>query len=71
MRIHFNDDVNEDIVSILAFLDGLGFNEAQQRMAIDISKIRSILNGVRQVPAQSRRLQKNLQSPRHRYRIAS
>jgi hypothetical protein len=48
MRIHFNDDVNEDIVSILAFLDGLGFNEAQQRMAIDISKIRSILNGVRQ-----------------------
>lgn len=48
MRLHFNDDVNEDMFSILAFLNGIGFNDANQNMSIDISKIRSILNGVRQ-----------------------
>lgn len=48
MRLYFNDDVNEDLSSILVFLEGIGFNDSQKRMAIDISKIRSILNGVRQ-----------------------
>ncbi len=48
MRICFNDDVDDDLATILAFLEGIGFNTSIKKMSIDILKIRSILNGIRQ-----------------------
>lgn len=48
MRLLFNDDVNDDMSSILVFLEAIGFNEEKKKLSIDILKIRSILNGVRQ-----------------------
>lgn len=48
MRLYFNENVNDDLTCILAFLEGVGFNDSNKRMAIDISKLRSILNGIRQ-----------------------
>lgn len=48
MRLCFNDDVNDDLTTLLAFLEGIGFNNSNKKMSIDIPKIRSILNGVRQ-----------------------
>lgn len=48
MRLYFNENVNDDLKSVLAFLEGVGFNTENKRMAIDISKLRSILNGIRQ-----------------------
>lgn len=48
MRLYFNENVNDDLTSVLAFLEGVGFNEKNKTMAIDVSKLRSILNGIRQ-----------------------
>ena len=48
MKLYFNESVTDDLKAILAFLEGIGFNERDVTMAIDISKLRSILNGIRQ-----------------------
>lgn len=48
MRLCFNEDLDTDLTAILAFLEGVGFNDSVKKMAIDVVKIRSILNGIRQ-----------------------
>lgn len=48
MKLYFNESVTDDLKAILATLEGIGFNENDMKMAIDISKLRSILNGIRQ-----------------------
>lgn len=48
MKLYFNENVTDDLKAILAILEGIGFNENDMTMAIDISKLRSILNGIRQ-----------------------
>jgi hypothetical protein len=48
MRLYFNDDVDSDLAAIFVFLEGIGFNDSRKKMAIDVVKIRSILNGIRQ-----------------------
>ena len=48
MRLCFNENLDTDLAAILAFLEGVGFNDNVRKMAIDVVKIRSILNGIRQ-----------------------
>lgn len=48
MRLYFNESVNDDLACILVFLEGVGFNNNSKKMAIDVGKLRSILNGIRQ-----------------------
>ncbi len=48
MRLNFNDNVQDDLLSILAFLEGVGYNHEGESISIDIPKLRSILNGIRQ-----------------------
>jgi hypothetical protein len=48
MKLYFNQNTTDDLKAILAFLDGVGFNNDGMSMAIDIPKLRSILSGIRQ-----------------------
>lgn len=48
MRLFFNDDINDDMLAVLAILEGMGFNEKERMMDVDISKIAAILKGIRQ-----------------------
>ena len=48
MRLTFNENLDEDLTAILVFLEGVGYNEGKNPVAVNVSKLTSILSGIRQ-----------------------
>jgi hypothetical protein len=48
VRLNFNQNPNEDITALLAFIEGMSSNDRQVSTSINTSKVRSIIAGVRQ-----------------------